>query len=165
MFSSTTRRQEFIITRMTEHDLVDVVELEETCHLSRWGWEAYYGELKENKRSVMMVARGQTGDEFSLDRKIEGFIAARLISDELHINNVAVRQESRRLGIGRKLLDIALHQGVLMGAKIAFLEVRAGNAPAQTLYTRCGFRIVGRRQEYYTQPLEDALVMSLAMRS
>jgi ribosomal-protein-alanine N-acetyltransferase len=164
MVSPVKETQELNITRMTEHDLVDVVELEETCGLSRWGWEAYYAELKEEKRSVMLVARFQHGNEFSLDQKVEGFIAARLIADELHINNVAVREECRRLGIGGKLLGNALLEAGRMGAKTAFLEVRAGNVPAQALYARCGFRLAGRRPEYYTQPMEDALVMSLAMR-
>ena len=165
MASPVTEAQEFYITRMTEHDLVDVVELEEACGLSRWGWEAYHAELKEKNRSVMLVARFQRGNEFLLDQKIKGFIAARLIADELHINNVAVRQECRCMGMGRKLLGTVLVEAARIGARTAFLEVRAGNAPAQALYARCGFRVAGRRPEYYTQPMEDALVMSLAMRS
>jgi ribosomal-protein-alanine N-acetyltransferase len=165
MVSPIKETEEFYISRMTEHDLVDVVEIEETCGLSRWGWEAYHAELAQRRRSVMLVARFQNGKNFSAEQKIKGFIAARLVADELHINNVAVRQEYRRLGIAKKLLDTVLDEAASMGAQTAFLEVRAGNASAQALYARCGFRVAGRRPGYYTQPVEDALVMSLAMRS
>lgn len=165
MVTPIQETEEFYISRMTEHDLVDVVEIEETCGLSRWGWEAYHAELSQRRRSVMLVARFQNGKDFSAEQKIKGFIAARLVADELHINNVAVRQEYRRLGIAKKLLDTVLDEAARMGARTAFLEVRVGNAPAQALYARCGFRVAGRRPNYYTQPVEDALVMSLAMRS
>jgi ribosomal-protein-alanine N-acetyltransferase len=165
MVSTIKETEGFYISRMTEHDLVDVVEIEETCGLSRWGWEAYHAELARENFAVMLVARFQDGKDFSAERKIKGFIAARLVADELHINNVAVREEYRRLGIAKKLLDTVLDEASRMGARTALLEVRAGNAPAQALYARCGFRMAGRRTGYYTQPLEDALVMSLAMRS
>jgi ribosomal-protein-alanine N-acetyltransferase len=165
MVSTIKERQGFYISRMTEHDLVEVVEIEETCGLSRWGWEAYHAELAQEKRSVMLVARFPEGKDLSSEQTIKGFVAARLVADELHINNVAVRQEYRRLGIAKKLLDTALEEAARVGARAAFLEVRASNAPAQALYARCGFRVAGRRPGYYTQPVEDALVMSLVMKS
>lgn len=165
MVSIIKEAEGFYISRMTEHDLVDVVEIEETCGLSRWGWEAYHAELAQERRSVMLVVRVQNEKDFPAEKAIKGFIAARLVADELHVNNVAVRQEYRRLGIAKKLLDTVLDEAMRMGARTAFLEVRAGNAPAQALYARCGFRIAGHRPSYYTQPVEDALVMSLAMRS
>ena len=48
---------EFFISRMTEHDLLDVVEIEERSGLSRWGWGAYYSELQGANRNFMLVAR------------------------------------------------------------------------------------------------------------
>ena len=48
-------------------------------------------------------------------------------------------------------------------ARMALLEVRAGNAPAQALYERLGFREVGRRPGYYSQPADDALVLALEL--
>lgn len=156
---------QFNVSRMTEHDLLEVVEIEESCGLSRWGWEAYHAELAPARNSVMLVTRFHSGQDSSPGKKIVGFIASRLVSDELHINNVAVREGYRRLGIARELIETALDEAARMGARISFLEVRAGNEPAQALYRRCGFRVTGRRPGYYAQPPEDALVMSLVIRS
>lgn len=155
--------QDHQITRMTEHDLLEVVEIEEVCGLSRWGWDAYHSELMSENAGLMLVARERSEDVALSGRKLKGFIAARIIADELHINNVAVRQEYRRSGIGRFLLEGILTEGQRIGARSAFLEVRESNAPAQALYVRSGFRAAGRRQNYYSEPAEDAIVMSLAL--
>jgi [ribosomal protein S18]-alanine N-acetyltransferase len=150
--------REIIISHMTEHDLLAVVELEETCGLSRWGWEAYYHEIAQGRGALMLVARATSRAE-SAAQPITGFIAARFTGDEVHINNVAVAQEVRRRGIGAALLGGVLREGARMGARSAILEVRAGNVAAQALYSRLGFGVVGMRKAYYTDPPEDALVM------
>jgi [ribosomal protein S18]-alanine N-acetyltransferase len=159
-----TRRvitEDISISRMTEHDLLAVVEIEETCGLSRWGWEAYHHEIAEGRGALMLIARSRTTrpEELS-DSDIVGFIAARFTGDEVHINNVAVRPAFRLRGIGGALLGSVLKEGSRMGARSAILEVRAANMAAQALYARQGFRVMGRRRGYYTDPPEDALVMS-----
>ena len=45
------------IVRMSEHDLLEVVEIEETSGLSRWGWAAYYAELQGGNRDLLLVAK------------------------------------------------------------------------------------------------------------
>ncbi|HYY55935.1 MAG TPA: ribosomal protein S18-alanine N-acetyltransferase [Pyrinomonadaceae bacterium] len=157
--------QGFNISRMTEHDLLAVVEIEETCGLSRWGWDAYHNEIEQGRGALMLVARSVSplDEEGEADAEIVGFIAARFTVGEVHINNVAVRQSFRRRGIGAALLDRALAEGARMGARTALLEVRAGNLAAQALYARLGFRVTGRRRGYYTEPPEDALVMNASI--
>ena len=155
----------FCLSPMTEHDLLEVVEIEDASGLSRWGWEAYHTELKEGRGALMLVARCLISEEAAAPSEmfVGGFIAARLAVDELHINNVAVRDRYRRRGIGGALLGAALREGARLGARTALLEVRATNRPAQALYERYGFRHMGRRRNYYTEPTEDALVMSVAL--
>jgi ribosomal-protein-alanine N-acetyltransferase len=82
---------------------------------------------------------------------------------ELHINNVAVRGLYRRRGIARTLLEMILAEGIRGGAERAFLELRAGNNAALKLYEECGFRVTARRQKYYSEPVEDALVMIIRL--
>jgi ribosomal-protein-alanine N-acetyltransferase len=146
------------ITPMTEHDLLEVVEIEESSGLSRWGWSAYYAELQGKNSHLMLVARIDSAGR-GLSSKLAGYIVARLGADELHINNVAVREEFRRSGIGRRLLIRILEEGKRSGVKAAFLELRAGNETALALYENCGFRVTARRNRYYSDPVEDALVM------
>lgn len=146
------------IIAMSEHDLLEVVEIEESSGLSRWGWGAYYAELQGSNRNLMLVAR-VTGNQPETERNVAGYIVARIGADELHINNVAVRQHYRRRGIGRTLLECIFAEGRRLGAASAYLELRAGNSGALALYEECGFRITARRSKYYSEPLEDALVM------
>jgi ribosomal-protein-alanine N-acetyltransferase len=148
----------FHIGAMTEHDLPDVVEIEESCGLSLWGWEAYRAEL-ERPEAVMLVARRNAASTTRLAR-LCGFIAARVYAGELHINNIGVREGERRRGVGQALLGRALRIGERYGAGLALLEVRAGNVTAQALYQSQGFVINGRRKGYYKEPREDAFVMA-----
>lgn len=151
------------ISHMTEHDLLEVVEIEESSGLSRWGWDAYYGELARPRETVMLVARPLPLERRIAEFRILGFIAARLTANELHINNMAVRVHWRKYGIGAQLLGSALEEGKCRGAQLSFLEVRASNGAAQALYSKFGFSASGRRPHYYADPTEDALVMTAAL--
>jgi [ribosomal protein S18]-alanine N-acetyltransferase len=146
------------IEQMTEHDLLEVVEIEESSGLSRWGWGAYYAELQGSNRELMLVAR-ISGNQTEAGRKVAAYIVARLGAEELHINNVAVREGYRRRGIGRALLECILAEGKRSRVACAYLELRAGNSAALALYEECGFRVTARRSKYYSEPAEDALVM------
>jgi ribosomal-protein-alanine N-acetyltransferase len=148
------------IDRMTEHDLLEVVEIEEVSGISVWGWDAYHRELQSPQDVIMLVARPDDSIE-SQAPAIAGFVVSRMMAGELHINNVAVRPEFRRRGIAAQLLAAMLLEGRRQDARVAFLEVRAGNVAAHLLYRSCGFEVTGRRKRYYNQPVEDALLMSL----
>ena len=154
--------QSFTITRMSEHDLLEVVEIEEQSGLSRWGWAAYHAELQGTNRELMLIARPAMASIVE-PGPIAGFIIARETAGELHINNVAVRTEFRRRGIGAALLERILHEARRRKANAAFLEVRSANFAAQALYEKNGFRAIARRADYYSEPCEDAVVMSLVL--
>lgn len=154
--------KDIAIMRMSEHDLLEVVEIEEQSGLSRWGWAAYYAELQSGNRELMLVAR-PTRASIVESGPIAGYIVAREAAGELHINNVAVRAEFRRRGIGAALLDKVIHEARVRRANTAFLEVRSANHAAQALYEKCGFRAIARRANYYSEPREDAVVMSLVL--
>ena len=152
---------EIRISRMSEHDLIEVVEIEEQSGLSRWGWAAYYAELQTGNRDLMLIA--YTAKSSILEhRHVAGYIVARETAGELHINNVAVREHFRRQGIGRALLARVVQEAERLEVTTAFLEVRHGNLAAQALYEQCGFKAIARRSNYYSNPTEDAVVMSLS---
>lgn len=153
---------EYFIDWMNEHDLLEVVSIEESCGLSLWGWDAYRMEL-DRAEAVMLVARPRTPGEEARDRHVIAFVAARVNVDELHINNIGVRESARRKGVGGALLATALEIGARQGARTAVLEVRAANVTAQSLYHRYGFREAGLRRNYYRAPADDAIVMRAAL--
>jgi ribosomal-protein-alanine N-acetyltransferase len=155
-------RENIRIIRMSEHDLLEVVEIEEQSGLSRWGWAAYYAELQGANRDLMLIAK-PVGASFIESGPIVGYIVARETAGELHINNVAVRAEYRRRGIGAALLRRILDEARRRKANAAFLEVRCANLPAQALYEKNGFKAIARRADYYSEPREDAVVMSLVL--
>jgi ribosomal-protein-alanine N-acetyltransferase len=150
------------LSKMSEHDLLEVVEIEEGSGLSRWGWSAYYAEL-QSPLSQMFAARINRPLQHEDTPNLAGYIVARVAAGELHINNVAVRDEFRGQGIGSALLSLVLRESARIGAERAFLEVRRGNLAAQALYHKCGFNLIGRRPGYYSDPLEDALIMSVEL--
>lgn len=147
------------IMQMSEHDLLEVVEIEEQSGLSRWGWAAYYAELQGANRELMLVAKSPGRES----EGVAGYIVARESAGELHINNVAVRDQYRRQGIGNILLARVLEMARVRGAGAAFLEVRKGNSAAQALYEKCGFHAIAVRSNYYSEPREDAVVMTLTL--
>ena len=151
------------IVQMTEHDLLEVVEIEEQSGLSRWGWAAYYAELQGGNRELLLVAKPAV--PWGLDQhQIIGYIVARQTAGELHINNVAVRDQYRRRGFGALLLGQVLDEARKKSGTTAFLEVRSGNLAAQALYQKCGFKAIATRPNYYSDPREDAVVMSMDLK-
>ena len=89
-----------------------------------------------------------------------GLVVFRTMADEAEILNLAVDSTRRRRGIGSQLMKDALATCKTAGVKRIFLEVRDSNQTAQNFYLRMGFTEVGRRREYYSRPLEDALVLA-----
>ena len=79
--------------------------------------------------------------------------------DEAWVNNMAVRRDHQRHGIGRALLEELLAIARRNGARHTLLEVAADNAPAQALYDSYGFEVIGLRKNYYQASGTDALVM------
>lgn len=87
-----------------------------------------------------------------------GFVLGRLVADEAEVLNLAVREECRRQGEGRALLEELLRRFTESGVSRVFLEVRESNRAAVGFYERMGFRQSGRREDYYREPREAALV-------
>jgi ribosomal-protein-alanine N-acetyltransferase len=92
-----------------------------------------------------------------------GFLLGRAVAGEAELLTLAVAPESRRLGLGRKLLARFLYQARVRGVDRCFLEVSAQNAPAIALYESAGFAGAGVRRSYYLAPdgqRSDALVLT-----
>jgi ribosomal-protein-alanine N-acetyltransferase len=133
-------------------DLDGVLEVEAESFTNPWTREMYSSELQNRSMCHVFVVRTE-------DCRVAGFCAFWLVLDEIHINNFALRPRFRAQGLGTALLERVLAAARELGARRATLEVRASNSAARRLYERMGFYVAGIRRNYYTKPVEDALVL------
>ena len=132
-----------------EQDLEGVLEVERESFTSPWTREMYNWELQNRAVCHIYIVR-------TPECSVAGFW---LVFDEIHINNIALRPQYRGRGYGTALMDHVLAEAKRLGAKRATLEVRTGNTGARRLYERLGFYVAGTRRNYYTNPVEDALIL------
>jgi ribosomal-protein-alanine N-acetyltransferase len=123
---------------------------------------SFHRGWREVEFEQLLAERNTLTHRLRVGRQTIGFIISRLAADEAEILSVAIDQAWRGRGLSRELL--ATHLGHLAGRGIrtVFLEVEENNQPAVKLYQRAGFRVVGRREQYYREPsgqLLAALVM------
>ena len=140
-----------IIRTMRLRDVDAVAAIEESTFARPWSRDSFRQELTRN-----VVARYLVAEE---DGQILGYAGAWVILDESHITNIAVREDARGRGLGRKLTAELLQILSNLGASYATLEVRVSNLRAQRLYQSLGFVAVGKRKKYYEDNQEDAFLM------
>ena len=139
------------IRRLTISDVSTVLAiLQESPEAAAWSRESLL-QLTSVEHAAWVAER---------DGGVAGFLIGRVAAGEFEIQNMAVSRAHRRRGIGSKLLVFALEFSRRSGSARAYLEVRASNGPAISLYARHGFTECGRRTRYYREPEEDALLLS-----
>jgi len=145
-------RAKNVIRPIHQEDAPALAALEARCiGAATWGTSAYRDA--ESKGTIGWAA--QCGDEIS------GFILVRAMADEMEILNLAIDPEVRRHRIGSELLTRAVQEAREAGVKQIHLEVRESNGTARNFYLSAGFTVHGRRKNYYSEPLEDAVLMVL----
>ncbi len=145
---------EVTVRPMESADIPRVFEIDKASAVLYWPERSYHFEVEKNESSRPFVAVDGDG-------RILGFIVFWLIIDEAHLANFAVDPDARCRGIGRMLLEHGLRVCYEGGARVSFLEVRAGNLPALCLYERAGYHLESVRKGYYQDNREDALLMNL----
>jgi [ribosomal protein S18]-alanine N-acetyltransferase len=136
--------------------LGEIVAIERASFNDPWSAASFEAVMTE-PAAFFAVARDGAGAD------VAGYVVAWFAADEGEIANLAVRQPTRRRGVGAALLDAALEEGRRRGAAATYLEVRDSNAAARALYASRRFEEVGRRRDYYRKPVEDAIVLRRSM--
>ena len=93
------------------------------------------------------------------DYRVLAYIIFRVNEDEAELFRIATDKQYRGLGCGHKLMNFMISNLRKMKVKKVFLEVRSKNTAAIRLYENYGFKKIGIRREYYSAPLDDALLM------
>lgn len=115
-----------------------------------WNYTVFKSEL-ENKNSKYVVAK--------LNNEIIGFGGIWFSVDDIHITNIVVKKIYRNQKIGSLILTALIDMCKNQAQKAITLEVNLNNIPAQKLYQKFGFKIVGIRKKYYNNT-EDAIIMT-----
>lgn len=143
------------ITVMTPTHIGEVHEISLASFPVSWSREDLLKEVYSDN-SLNLVALE--------DGKVSGYINIWYVYDEADVINVAVREDSRKRGIGRKLMIEAILRLMDKGITDIYLEVRVSNLPAQRLYSSLGFVTIGTRRKYYSNG-EDAYNMHLDIKA
>lgn len=135
---------------MVRRDISAVVAIEEKNFEFPWQEEDFLQCLRQ-RNCVGMVAERHGS--------IVGFVMYETFKNRLHVLNMAVHPECRRLGIGKQLL--AKLQSKLSPQRRAkmTLEVRETNLAAQLFFRAHGFRAVAILKNFYENSQDDAYLM------
>ena len=142
-----------IVRRMTVEDVPAAHEIDVSTFTLPWPERSLRYEVSDNPAARCWAAE--------MGGRLVGMLVLWMIVDEAHIATLATHPDFRQQGIAKQLLIVALAKAYAEGARTALLEVRAGNEVAQEMYRKFGFEVVGRRERYYKDNNEDAVLMTL----
>ena len=145
----------WVLDAMRVRDLPQVLQIERASFRNPWTGALFLQELRV-PFSRLVVVRRAAGDA----EPVVGYLCRWFVADEVHILNLAVHPERRRMGIAHLLMRETLREARAGGAVAVTLEVRRSNNAARRLYQALGFEGVGERRHYYGRG-EDALIMRL----
>ena len=130
-------------------------EMEKICFPNEcWSMGSVKSELlKENSICLISLCEGD----------FAGYVFSSFVYDEFELNRIAVLPKYRNKKIAIKMLDCLIEHLVKHNCKTLFLEVRENNKAAIDLYKKSGFNTIGIRNNYYTNPTENAILMSLEL--
>ncbi len=145
------------LRRANDGDLTEMMALEDEIYPDdAWSAENMAREVASDHTYYLVALRD--------DGAIDGYagLMAPLGTGQGDIQTVTVAPHARRQGLGRTLMLQLLNEARRRGAEELFLEVRADNSGAQSLYASLGFEAIGRRKGYYTGGI-DAVSMKLTV--
>ncbi len=139
---------EYNIISMTREHISQIALLEKECFSTPWSEFVLLEELS-NENSHFLVANSD---------KVLGYIGVQEICGEAYITNIAVFEEYRKLGVGRKLLKTAIDNAKSRNCDFITLEVRESNKSAISLYESENFEVAGIRKNFYSNPIENGII-------
>lgn len=136
---------------MTDAHIDSVCAIEQSCFVHPWSRNSIEEELNANTTVFFVCTEND---------EVIGYIGMSVVVDEGYIFNVAVDQNHRCRGVGSALINELVTYGKKNNLCFLTLEVRESNKNARSLYSKFGFIDVGKRQDYYSEPNENAVLMT-----
>lgn len=138
---------------MEKGDIGSVAEIEQ-AELSAWSSSLIEAEFSRAGSTLLAAV---------VNNRIIGWCCARVAGNEAELLKIGVAPGFRRRSVGTGLLSSLMKTLEVIPVDTLFLEVRSRNETALGFYERLGFTPVGRRINYYSQPVDDALILSRNM--
>ncbi len=142
--------KDLVIQRMGTEDIDEVVKIENQSFTDPWKREFFLEEIN-NTLACPLVAK--------FNQNVVGYACLWIFLDELQIANIAVAPTFRKKGIGTKIMEKIISYAQRNFLKRITLDVRESNKEAINLYNKFGFKILGKRKNYYRFPVEDSAIM------
>ena len=144
--------EELQIIPMTEQHIPAIAGIERQCFSDPWSERALAEELNVPS-AVFLTALA--------DGEVAGYMGVHHLGDCAYVCNVAVAPEFRRRSVASSLMEAHILKAREAGMSEITLEVRSSNAAALALYEKFGFRCLGTRPNFYTNPKEHAEIYTL----
>ncbi len=141
---------DILIRNMTPQDADEVTAIEERTFSMPWKKKDFLEMIERDNMTCLVVEK---------DGKLIGIAGIRQFLGVVEITNVAILEEYRKRGYGKRLISRVLEEGERLGGKEFTLEVRKSNTAALRLYEGAGFKREGERKNFYEAPREDALIL------
>ncbi len=139
---------------ITREDAKALAQLDKECFSVPWSEKSFLDEVSNQAAKYVIAKDGDI---------IAGYAGFWQVLDEGQITNVAVRKDSRRRKIASAMIFELIKKAIQHNISRLTLEVRKSNNAAISLYTSCGFKVVGERKNYYHSPTENAVLMELTI--
>ena len=150
------------IRKIRPADVDRIIEIERSwTHLSHWSEDSYYRLVNDDGFTASFLAEVEdaSGRPF-----IAGFVIFHVAGTNCEVYNIAVDARHARTGIGKQLMTTVVNESLKRYASKVLLEVRKSNTNAIRFYEGFGFKVLGERKNYYSNPVEDAFVMEKGLR-
>ena len=134
----------------TDDDLEAITKLEEECFTDSWS-PALMSQMFASEFDKIYVLEDEG--------RIIGYADVRNMYGDCDLMNICVTEAARGRGGASLLMERIMAQARFEDANQILLEVRKSNAAAIALYKKFGFTELGVRRDYYTNPVEDAIIM------
>ena len=140
-----------MIITLNEQHIDDLVFIENNCFSHPMSRQNLLESIS-NKNYIFLG--------FIVNKKLVGYGSVFIVSGEAYINNIAVLKDFRKQGIAKTIVNQLIDFCKNKNCEFITLEVRESNSPAISLYKKLNFQEVANRKNYYSQPIENAIIMT-----
>ncbi len=145
------KKQDICVREMTPADAHVVFDIDRICFSEVWSEQIFLDLFQYTSNHYYVVEQGHT---------LCGFAGISVAGDTADVMKIGVLPEYRRMGAAQQLLQMLLVKAKETGCEQVMLEVRESNAAARQLYRKNEFEELAVRKQYYTQPVENGIVMN-----